>query len=119
MTTSSTMAFTSIVEFATIKLATGKTEVNLIEASNVFQNNFLNHQPGFIRRELVRCSKGEYVDIVHWRSQEDIDAVMKKAESTPAVQAYFSVMEFDTETPEEDVKYYSSIAIYETSEQSV
>jgi len=105
----------AIVELATINLADGKTEADLIEASMVFQNEFLNHQPGFIRRELVRSTNGEFVDIVHWRSQEDVDAVMKIIQSSPAVEAYFSVMEFDPKNPEEGVEHYSSIATYDSS----
>ena len=107
----------AIVEIATINLADGKTEVDLIEASTVFQNEFLNHQPGFIKRELLRRSNGEFVDIVHWRSQGDVDAVMKIIQTSPAVEAYFSVMEFDPENPEEGVEHYSSIATYDRSKK--
>ncbi len=106
-------ALTVIVELATINLADGKTEADLIEASNTFQTEFLDHQPGFMRRELVRNSKGEYIDIVHWRSQKDVDAVMAIIESSPAVQAYFSVMKFDPENPNDGVEHSSSIAVYE------
>ena len=107
-----TMAF--IIELATINLADGKTEADLIDASKVFQSEFLDHQPGFIRRELVRSSEGQYIDIIHWRSQEDINEVMKIIESSPAVQAYFSIMRFDPKSPNEGVEYYSSIAIYKS-----
>ena len=110
-------ALTVVVELATINLADGKTEADLIEASNHFQKEFLNHQPGFIRRELVRNTKGGYLDIVHWRSQEDVDAAMKIIESSPAVHQYFAVMTFDPENPNEGVEHNFSLAVYETSKQ--
>ena len=113
--TAVTMAF--IIELATINLADGKTEADLIEASKIFQSEFLDHQPGFIRRELVRKSEGKYIDIVHWRSQEDMNNVMQVIESSPAVQAYFSVMEFDPESPNNGVEHYSSVAVYESLEK--
>jgi hypothetical protein len=101
-----------IIELATINLADGKTEADLIEASKIFQNELLDHQPGFVRRELVRQSEGKYIDIVHWRSQEDMNNVMQVIESSTAVQGYFSVMEFDPENPNNGVEHYSSIAVY-------
>ena len=106
---------TVIVELATINLAEGKTETDLIEASDKFQKTFLDHQSGFIRRELVRNAKGGYIDIVHWRSQEDIDTLMKIIESSPEIHQYFSVMKFDPENPDEGVEHNSSLAVYEAS----
>lgn len=84
------------------------------KSSKIFQSEFLDHHPGFIRRELIRSSDGKYVDIVHWRSQEDIDALMQIIGSSPAVQAYFSVMIFDPENPNNGVEHYSSIGVYES-----
>ena len=62
---------TTIVEWAPIKLAAGKTEADLLAASNAFQQDFLAGQPGFLRRELVCKSDQDFVDIVHWRSAAD------------------------------------------------
>ena len=110
------MAMALIVEIATIELADGKTEAGLIAASKVFQDDFLNHQPGFIKRELVRSSEGKYLDIVHWRSQEDIDALMQNIDSSKEVQSYFSIMKFDSENPTNGVEHYSSIGVYESQQ---
>jgi len=52
-----------IVELATIELAYGKTEADLIEAPKIFQSEFLDHRLGFIRRELVRCSDSRYCSL--------------------------------------------------------
>lgn len=103
----------AIVELATVKLAAGKTEADLLAASNAFQTGFLSAQPGFMRRELVRKKNGEYVDVIHWRSQADADAVMAKAPSSPAVQAFFSVMDVDPSQPETGVEHCASIAVYD------
>ena len=45
---------TPITVLAPIKLATGKTEADLLAASDRFQEEFVSNQPGVLRRELVR-----------------------------------------------------------------
>jgi len=39
---------------------------------------------------------------------------MQIIESSQAVQAYFSVMKFDPENPNNGVEHYSSISVYES-----
>lgn len=102
----------TIVEWAPIKLAPGRTEADLMAASDAFQRDFLSRQPGFVRRELVRKGEGEYVDIVHWRSIEDARALMEKVEGSPACQAFFSVMQMD-EGETGCVDHFASVAVYE------
>lgn len=102
----------TIVELATIQLAPGKTEADLIAASNVFQRDFLAAQPGFLRRELVRKSDREYADIVHWRSQSDAQAVMDKVAQSPACAAYFSVMHMPEADASGGVELFTSLAVY-------
>ena len=118
MESSITATQSEIVELATIKLASGKTEADLVQASNIFQREFLDQQPGFIRRELVRKAPSEYVDIIHWRSQEDFNEVMKVIETSPVVQQFFSVMDFDPVQSEEAVQIYSSVSVYQAKENN-
>lgn len=104
-----------IIELATIRLASGKTEEDLVRASNVFQTEFLSRQPGFLRRELTRKSPGIYVDVVHWRSAEEAHAIMEKIGPSAACQAYFSVMDLGGLDPEQGVEHLMSIAAYTPS----
>lgn len=100
----------TIVEWASIKLAEGKTEQDLLAASDTFQRQFLAGQEGFLRRELIRKSEREYVDIVHWRSEADVKAIMAMVESSPACAAYFSVMDMSEGAGSVDL--YASLAVY-------
>ncbi|WP_299621529.1 antibiotic biosynthesis monooxygenase [Pelagibius sp.] len=100
------------IEWASIRLAKGKTEADLLTASNTFQSEFLDRQPGFVRRELLRLQTGDYADVVHWRSMEDAAAIMEKAAGSPACQAYFAVMEMDSDDPAEGVEHHHSLAVY-------
>ncbi|AZO27681.1 MULTISPECIES: antibiotic biosynthesis monooxygenase [Mesorhizobium] len=100
------------VEMAKINLAVGKSEAELVAASERFQREFLGRQPGFLRRELLRLYEGNYLDLVHWRSAADARAVMEHAMESPQCQAYFAVMAMDADKPDEGVAHYTSLAVY-------
>ncbi len=100
-----------IIEIATITLAPGKTENDLLEASNVFQS-FLSSQPGFIARSLVRKSDGNFADVVEWQDQESADAIMQVASNSPECGAYFGVMNMEGVDPATGVTHYSVLANY-------
>lgn len=100
------------VEMAKINLAVGKSEAELVAASEQFQREFLSRQPGFLRRELLRLDEGNYLDLIHWRSAADASAVMEYAMESPQCQAYFAVMAMDTDKPDEGVARYTSLAVY-------
>ena len=101
-----------VFEWASIRLGDGKTEEDLLAASAAFQKDFLDQQPGFVRRELLRLKEGAYVDAIHWRSMDDAAAIMEKAADSAACQAYFSVMKMDSDDPSSGVEHYRSLAVY-------
>ncbi len=103
---------TTVVEWAPFRLLDGKTEDELLEASSALQVAFVAQQPGFIKRELVKHADGSYVDLIHWRSQADAEAAMKRAESEPACAAFFQLMGADHDDPSAGVSHYRSIATY-------
>ena len=47
-----------VTVLAPIKLAAGKSEADLLAASKIFQEEFVAHEPGVLRRELVRKPDG-------------------------------------------------------------
>lgn len=101
-----------ITLLAPIKLATGKTEADLLATSDRFQKEFANDQPGLIRRELIRTGEGEYLDIVQFRSMEDAEAIIEKEKESTACRAFFSVINMDTADTSDSVKFYQSLATY-------
>ncbi len=96
-----------VIELATIKLAKDRTEDELISASEIFQNQFLKTQDGFIRRDFVRKGDGTYMDIILWQSRAHADAIFEKAKKSEVVGAYFSLMDFDPEKMDEGVEHFS------------
>ena len=101
-----------IIEIATIRLRRGVSEAALVEASEKFQE-YLDGVAGFMRRELLRQSDGEYADLVHWRSQADAEAMMAAAASTPECLAYFSLMDIEGMDPTHGVQHFASLAVYD------
>jgi len=101
-----------ITIFAPIKLAEGKTEADLLAASQLFQQDFVAHEPGVLRRELVRKPDGTYLDIVQFRSHEDYVDVIKKEMASPICANFFAVMDLSDFDPEEEMETHVSLETY-------
>ena len=102
---------TAVTVFAPIKIAQGKTESDLLIASDRFQEEFVRHQPGVLRRELIRKSEGKYIDIVQFRSAEDARDVMAKEQESEACQSFFSILDL-SDMSDADMPLYASLATY-------
>ena len=89
---------------APIKLAEGKTEADLLAASQIFQRDFVAHEPGVLRRELVRKPDGTYLDIVQFRSHEDFLDVLQKEMESPVCETFFSVMDLSDYDPDAEME---------------
>ena len=102
----------TVIEMAPITLLEGRTEAELMAASDVFQKDFVKDLKGFIRREMVHVKGKDYMDIIHWESKEDADAVLVLAESSAACAAFFSLMDMSGMDENGGVLHYTSLASY-------
>ena len=102
---------TPVTVIAPIRLALDKTEADLVAASEQFQKEFASRQPGILRRELVRKEAGQYLDIVQFRSAEDVEDILEKEKSSAACHAYLAVMDM-TDMDDSDMRVYPSLATY-------
>jgi hypothetical protein len=82
-----------IIEFASFTLAPGVDESTLLAASDALQAEFLSHQKGFIRRDLVEVGNGKWADILYWDSRESVEHALQKASNHPAALRYFQLMD--------------------------
>ncbi|KZL17930.1 hypothetical protein PsAD2_02807 [Pseudovibrio axinellae] len=98
-----------ITVIAQIKLAKGKTEKDLLTASDAFEVGFASKQPGILRRELVRKPDGTYLDVVKFRSANDMDVVIEKEKTSEICHAFFSVMDMT----DEEFEVCQSLKTYE------
>lgn len=82
----------AVIEWAPFRLAEGAREADLLAASDALQREFLVHQPGFVRRELLRGADGQWVDLVIWRDEPAAMAAMTAAGSSAVCHSYFHLM---------------------------
>lgn len=101
-----------VTVLAPIKLAEGKTEADLLAASKTFQQDFVDHEPGVLRRELVRKPDGTYLDIVQFRSHEDYLDVVKKEMESPVCATFFAVMDLSDFDPDEEMDVNISLETF-------
>ena len=87
------------IEWAPFKLREDVPEVTLIEASLRMQVEFLNQQPGFQRRELLKLAPGNFVDLVWWETRAAAEAMMRIAGEHQVCVDYFGLMQFDAPPP--------------------
>lgn len=73
-------------------LKDGVTETLLSNASGILQKEFVEKQPGFIKRELVKKSAREFVDIIYWDNQVNANKDMQQTKNSPACYAYFQLL---------------------------
>jgi len=83
---------TVTIEWAPFKLGDGVDEARLLRASEGLQTGFLAEQPGFIQRELLKGQDGQWVDLVHWESEEAAARAMEQAANSPVCLEYFKLM---------------------------
>src|SRR5688500_8767455 len=89
-----------VVEWAPFRLRAGVDEAEFLRASDEFQETFVRRQRGFVRRELLKGTDGQWVDLVVWADQAAADAVMPAAMEEPACHMYFQYMPpFDRNDP--------------------
>jgi len=91
-----------IIEYAPFVIKDSVSIEILLKSANDLQVNFLQKQVGFIKRELVKKSDNEFVDIVYWKSKEDAEKAGKNAANSPFCFSYFQLMK-DAEHSKIDV----------------
>ena len=83
----------AVVEWAPFRLAAGADEAALLAASATLQREFLERQPGYVRRELLRGDDGGWVDVIVWRDDASAAAAMQAAMESTTCRAYFRLMQ--------------------------
>ncbi len=82
-----------VIEWAPFTLKQGVTEEQLLKASRELQEGFLEQREGFLRRELLKKSDREFVDLIRWNSRQDVESAMSKAMDHPSCRKYFELMQ--------------------------
>lgn len=103
----------TVVEWAPFTLAQGVDEAALLAASDALQEAFLAGRPGFVRRELLRGSDGQWVDLVEWESEEAAARAVEDAARSEACFRYFRIMAgADQAEPGAGVLHFARVKAY-------
>ncbi len=100
-----------VVEWAPFRPAANVSEERLLAASRELQEVFLARQPGFVRRELLRGGKGDWVDLVYWADRKAAEEAMKAAAGSAACLSYFHLMAGPPDAAS-DVHHFDRVAVY-------
>jgi heme-degrading monooxygenase HmoA len=76
------------------------------------QNEFLERQPGYLKRQLLKGQGESYVDLVWWASMAEAEAAMAKVSSSKACAKYFSHMRSDQTEAGSGVLHLEAVRIY-------
>jgi hypothetical protein len=81
------------IEWVEFQLRSGTSESEFLAVSHAFQTDFLDLQPGYRQRTLVRLNDhGLYADLVHWSDAADMRAAMAASKVFPVCGAYFALL---------------------------
>jgi hypothetical protein len=83
------------IALARFRLKAGISEDDLVKTSDAFDEQFVQHQDGIVRRILVRDDHGGYADIVYVTDAAAIDRVLEAEQSSDICAAFFAVMDRD------------------------
>ncbi|UII79164.1 hypothetical protein [Flagellimonas sp. CMM7] len=102
-----------LLEWAPFTIKEGVTEAELMQASEALQNDFLQNQKGFLKRDLLEKFDRNYIDLVYWETIEDAKTALGNAEKNLACQAYFELMEeADNSKSEQGVSHFEILRSY-------
>ncbi|MGH8823516.1 MAG: hypothetical protein ACRDVN_03445 [Jiangellaceae bacterium] len=83
------------IALAPFRLKEGITEDHLVATSDHFEQNFVRHQTGILRRILVRDGVGGFVDVVFFEDEAAIERVLEAEQKSEVCAAFFSIMDGD------------------------
>lgn len=80
------------VELTRFRVAAEHTEA-LLAARPRMLEDFAADRAGFLGARLVRLSEDQWLDIVYWRSPEDLAASRAKGGNLPGIKAFFAAID--------------------------
>ncbi len=89
----------NIIELASFKLEDTINEVDFLDISTDFQKNFVEQQPGFIQRKLIR-KEDTWCDLVVWENMTFAEAVSKAMGNNESAKKYGACIKAGTVTVE-------------------
>jgi hypothetical protein len=83
------------IALAPFRLKDGISEDDLVKTSDDFEEQFVQHQDGILRRILVKDNTGGYADVVFFTDAAAIDRVLQAEQNSEVCAALFAIMDDD------------------------
>ena len=84
-----------IIEVVIWKPIDGVSEEEVSKSARMV-NRFMDQQQGFIRREVAKNNKGEWVDIVYWDSLNHAQVASQAAQVSETCQPFFQTIDMQS-----------------------
>ena len=85
-----------VIEIVTFKLKPGVSAAEFRPVDKAVEREHVSKQPGFVSRESASGADGEWLVIVHWRSEKDAEASMASFSKAPAAAQFMSKINAST-----------------------
>lgn len=85
-----------VIEIVTFKLGPGVSVAEFRPVDKAVEREHVSKQPGFVSRESASGTDGEWLVIVHWRSEKDAEASMASFSKAPAAAQFMSKIDAST-----------------------
>ena len=85
-----------VIEIVTFKLRPGVSAAEFRPVDKAVEREHVSKQPGFVSRESASGADGEWLVIVHWRSEKDAEASMASFSKAPAAAQFMSKIDAST-----------------------
>jgi heme-degrading monooxygenase HmoA len=82
-----------IVEVSQFRLVPGTDEQAFLKAAEETQSGFLQQQPGFRSRELLRSDDGSWIDLVRFDSLDEARAAFEAFAGHPSAGAFEKMLD--------------------------
>lgn len=82
-----------VVEVAQFRTLSNTDDADLVMAARSMTERFLSHQPGFLRRELLKSDDGSWEDLRFWQSRAHAESALSASMQSPEALSFFRLIE--------------------------
>jgi hypothetical protein len=82
-----------VIELAQFTLAKDVADQEFVREAEHVQHVFLEKQPGYIDRELLKDEAGQWVDVLHWETIAQAQAAAQAMLQEGACQGFISMID--------------------------
>jgi heme-degrading monooxygenase HmoA len=82
-----------VIEITQFKLVKDVADQDFLREAEHVQHIFLEKQPGYIDRELLKDEAGQWADILHWGTTQQAQAAAQAMLQEPACQGFISMID--------------------------